>query len=176
MKPEAVLAGVVAEELMLVRTDDAAVAITGLLAYPTGFEFILSVVLRREDRRGRMFERGLHYWAVGDDEPLPAEFLRLGVQFADGGVATNLGRPPFSPSGAEPAGPLLLPDGGGGGGRRYDMRYWVWPLPPPGPVTFVCQWPAYSIPESRVEIDARLVLDAAARAIALWPDDGQASG
>src|SRR6266542_2635382 len=148
MKPEAALAGVVAKELLLARTDHAAIAITGLLAYRTGFEFILSAVLRREDRRGRMFDPGLLHWPGRHDEPLPAEFLRLGVQF---------------------------PDGGGGGGRRYDMRYWVWPLPPPGPVAFVCQWPAHDIPESRVEIDARLILDAAARAIGLWPEDGQGS-
>jgi hypothetical protein len=176
-KPEAALAGVVAEELLLARTDDAAIAITGLLAYHTGFEFILGAVLRREDRRGLMFDPGLHHWSGRhDDEPLPAEFLRMGVQFADAGVATNLGRPPFPPPDAEPAGPLLLPEGGGGGGRRYDIRYWVWPLPPPGSVAFVCQWPAHGIPESRVEIDAQLILDAATRAIDLWPEDGRASG
>ncbi len=176
MKPEAALAGVVAEELLLARTDDTAIAITGLMAYRTGFDFILSAVLRREDRRGHMFDPGLHHLrGRHHDEPLPAEFLRLGVQFADGGVATNLDQRPFPAPDAEPAGPVLLPDGGGGGGRRYDMRYWVWPLPPPGPLAFVCQWPAHGIPESRVEIDARLVLDAAARAIDLWPEDHQAS-
>ena len=67
---------------------------------------------------------------------------------------------------------MLFPDGGGGGGRRYDMRYWVWPLPPPGPVAFVCEWPAFGIPESRAELDARLILDAAARAVESWPEDG----
>lgn len=170
LKPEAVIAAVVAEQRLLARTDDAVVAITGLLAYPTGFEFTLSAVLRREDRRGHMADPVLHGWpGRHDEEPPPAEFLRLGVQFADGRVATNLNRPPFRPD-AQPAGPLLLPDGGGGGGRRYDMTYWVWPLPPPGPVAFICQWPAHGIPESRVEIDAQLILDAAARAVDLWPD------
>src|SRR2546430_3515945 len=76
------------------------------------------------------------------------------------------------PPDAEPTGPVLFPDGGGGGGRRYDMRYWVWPLPPPGPVAFVCEWPAFGIPESRAELDARPILDAAARALGLWPEDG----
>jgi hypothetical protein len=175
MKPEAVLAGVVAEELLLARSDDAAIAITGLQAYRTGFEFMLSAVLRREDRRGHMLQPGLPPWPGRDDEPLPAEFLRVGVQFADGGVATNLDRPPFPVTDAEPAGPLLLLAEGGGDGRRYDMRYWVWPLPPPGPVAFVCQWPAHGIGESRGEIDARLILDAAARAIDLWPEEHQAS-
>jgi hypothetical protein len=94
MKPEAALAGVVAEELLLAHTDDAAIAVTGLLAYRTGFGFLLSAVLRREDRRGHMFEPGLQHWpGRHDEEPPPAEFLRLGVQFADGGVVTNLDRP-----------------------------------------------------------------------------------
>jgi hypothetical protein len=51
------------------------------------------------------------------------------------------------------------------------MRYWVWPLPPAGPVTFICQWSALGIEESRGEIDARLILDAAGRAVQLWPQD-----
>jgi hypothetical protein len=46
----------------------------------------------------------------------------------------------------------------------------VWGLPPPGPLAFVCQWPARGIPESRSEIDARLVLEAAVRVTSLWPD------
>jgi hypothetical protein len=55
------------------------------------------------------------------------------------------------------------------------MRYWIWPLPPAGPVTFVCQWPALGIPESRADVDAELILDAAARAVQLWPEDDQSS-
>jgi hypothetical protein len=47
---------------------------------------------------------------------------------------------------------------------------WLWGLPPPGPLTFACQWPAEQIPPSQVELDAGLVLDAAARATSLWPD------
>jgi hypothetical protein len=42
------------------------------------------------------------------------------------------------------------------------------------------RWPSsangrHDIPESRVEIDGRLILDAAARAIELWTEDSQAS-
>jgi hypothetical protein len=167
MKPEATLPGVVAQEIVVARNDNAAIAVTGLTAYPTGFEFTLSVVLRQEDRRGRAFDRSFHrYYPDAEVEP---EFLRLGVLFADGGAATNLGMHPYGDN--EPTGPLLVPGGGGGGGRRYDMRHWVWPLPPPGPLVFVCEWPAYGIAESRAEIDADLIRDAATRAVRLWPDD-----
>ena len=42
-------------------------------------------------------------------------------------------------------------------------------LPPPGPLAFVVEWPARGIPETRVEIDASLVLEAADRAAPVWP-------
>ena len=45
-KPEATLPGVVAVELLLARTDTAAIALTGIRAFPTGFEFTLSCVTR----------------------------------------------------------------------------------------------------------------------------------
>ena len=58
----------------------------------------------------------------------------------------------------------LQGDLGGGGGGRWRQSYWVWPLPPSGPLAFVCEWSAASIPVTRREIDAQLVLDAAERA------------
>ena len=172
-KPESVLAGVVDRELLLAHTDDTAVAVVGLLAYPNGFQFTVAAVLREEDRR-RPLDPMAHRWGYepGEEAP-PPTVLRVGVRFADGTTLTNLGRrwPPFPVGGGEPPGPLLVPQGGGGGGRRYDQDYWVWPLPPPGPLTFVCAWPARDVPESRAELDAALVLTAAGRAVYLWPDD-----
>ncbi|AVT29455.1 hypothetical protein C6361_08060 [Plantactinospora sp. BC1] len=169
MKPEAVFPGVVAEHRLLAHTDSAAIAITGLLAYPGGFEFSVTAVLRAPDRRPGLAHHGIHpmgYWAGGT---LPPEFLRVGVHFADGSSITNLDRDAFPPLGAEPAGPLLVPGGAEADDRRRVAHYWVWPLPPPGPVTFVGEWPGYGIPESRMEVDGRLILDAATRAVRLWP-------
>lgn len=175
MKPDATLARGVPAEFVLAHTADAAIAVTGLRAYPAGFELTLTAVVRNE-RVGRMFEPGWHYvFKRFPDEPLPDEFLRFGMQFADGRVATNLARHAIPARESDPADPILWPDGGGGGGQRYDMRYWVWPLPPDGPLTFLCQWPAVNVPESRTSINARLILDAAARAIPLWPEDGPRS-
>jgi hypothetical protein len=171
-KPEAALAGVVDRELLLAHTEDTAVAVIGLLAYPNGFQFTVAAVLREEDRRQRFIDPMGHHLEWQPDEGPPATFLRVGVRFADGTTVTNLGRrwPPF-PHDDEPDGPLLIQQGGGGGGRRYDQEYWVWPLPPPGPLTFVCAWPAREVPESRAELDAGLVLAAARRAVRLWPRD-----
>jgi len=55
-------------------------------------------------------------------------------------------------------------------------HYWVWPLPPSGPVAFIAEWPSYGIPESRVEVEAQLIIDAAARALRLWPATDEMTG
>jgi hypothetical protein len=60
---------------------------------------------------------------------------------------------------------------GGVGGSAWDMEHWVWPPPPPGPLAFVCEWPARAIAESRAEINAGSILEAAGRTVTLWPDD-----
>jgi len=60
---------------------------------------------------------------------------------------------------------------GGGGPRLQFWRWWAWPLPPAGPLEFVCEWPAFGITETRAGIDAQMILDAAQRSIRLWPED-----
>jgi hypothetical protein len=61
-------------------------------------------------------------------------------------------------------GPVLHPRGGGGGGGQWHQDQWVWPLPPPGSLAFVCEWPAVGIEITRTEVDAQAILDASARA------------
>ena len=58
----------------------------------------------------------------------------------------------------------------GGGPHSAFWRWWAWPLPPAGPLEFVCEWPALGLPESRAGLDGQLVLDAAAHSIRLWPE------
>jgi hypothetical protein len=69
----------------------------------------------------------------------------------------------------EPEPALFGPPSRRGGG--WHASQWVWPLPPPGPVAFVCEWPVAGIPESRAEIDAQVILDAASRAQVIFSDD-----
>jgi hypothetical protein len=168
LKPEDVLGAGIGAHLLLGRTPDAAIAVTNLLAYPMGFEFTVGIVVRRRERYGLEPWMGPRQRHEHPDGPPPDDFVRLGVQFSDGGAATNVDGHPFSWTDEEPTGPVLMPDTGSGGDRRYDMTFWVWPLPPPGPVAFVCEWPARGIPESRAEIDAQLILDASALAVRLW--------
>lgn len=164
--PEAEFPGIAGiDTLVLARTDQVAVAITGLSAYSTGVEIFLTARIRPS--------------ATHPEEHLPGgprdlaasrRSFRFGLQFADGGKA--VGRPggPRPDRESEPAGPVLYPFAGGGGPHSFISRWWTWPLPPAGPLEFVCEWPAFGIAESRVGIDAQLILDAAKRGIRLWPE------
>jgi hypothetical protein len=178
------------DPIVLVRTDDLGIGVTNLIVYPSssGIEFALSILRRRgaegdrwdhHDMLGGM--RALH--ARTADGELPPEVLRFGVQFADGRKATSspLPVPPrdgsmnrlsvdsASGQGKSPStAPSLWRRGGGGTGNRYDQRYWLWPLPPPGPLAFVCEWPSEDVELTRVEVDAEPILQAADHAILLW--------
>jgi hypothetical protein len=171
--PRGTIPGIVAVELVLARTDRFAVCISRLGAYPTGFEFDLLALAAPGGADGdeldpMQFGHGRHRARV-DQRLAPDEFLRLGVQFADGGKATNLpGARQYGPG--QPDGPVLHGGGGGGGDNHWHQIEWVWPLPPPGPLAFVCEWPAAGIPVTRKEIDAQLILEAADRAKVIFSD------
>jgi hypothetical protein len=51
----------------------------------------------------------------------------------------------------------------------WEHRNWLWPIPPRGPVAFVCEWPALEIPLTCATLDAEVIRDAARRAVVLWP-------
>jgi hypothetical protein len=80
-----------------------------------------------------------------------------------GGFPSELDEPPD--------GPVMRFASSGGGGGQWHQSEWVWPLPPRGPIAFVCEWPAAGIPLTRREIDAQLILDAAARARIIFPEE-----
>jgi len=151
------------DTLQFDRSAQAAIAITGISAYSQGFEIFMA-------RRIRPGVPGL------DQDPTP-EMLRhmradplsrpfFSLLLSDGRTVVS-GR---SPGESEPTGPILRSNGGGTTHAQL-LRWWAWPLPPKGPLEFVCQWPMYGIAETRVGIDAQLVLDAAQRSIQLWPQD-----
>jgi hypothetical protein len=169
--PHNALPGIAPVELIVARTEDTVVAIAGIQAYPEGFGFTLNLRLRTVSAREEQQFPYLLDRVGSEGNALPDEFLRFGVQFADGRKATNLDRPPYDPEGQAPDRPVLNQHGGGGGGATWDMEHWVWPLPPAGPFTFVCAWPSRGIAESRAEIDAASIREAAGRAVTLWPDN-----
>lgn len=179
-RPQGQPLGAVVDGLLLARSERAALYIDYIDAYPEGFELEIrastSVAyheLAREGDGSGPDVFGRHWPMVGERrDVLPPQLLRVGVQFADGRIATSIGghdRPV--------GGPVMdaLRGGGGGGGResRFRQGYWISPLPPPGAVAVVCEWPVLGIPVVRQEIDARLIGDAAGKARAMFGDGHQ---
>jgi hypothetical protein len=173
--PTRTLPGRLADTLVLAHTHRVAVVVGDLAAYPTGFTFSVQTIARRFDpREWSRFDAlnigPLPRAATGE---LPPELLRFGVQFADGGRATSLdayvgtAADPDEP----PQPPLLQPRSGSGGGGQWRHDVWVWPLPPAGPLTFACEWPALDIALSRRDLDAERLQEAAGRSRLLWDDD-----
>jgi len=159
-RPEAVIPGCMGADLMLIRTEQAAVAVTTVCAYPDGFDFTVRVHVRDAEK----FPPDPFGWHGRE----PA--LRLGVMYADGRrTATTAVHPRPSD---DLAGRLVLTRGGGGGDEHsWHASFWIYPLPPEGPVTLVVSWPEQGIPETRGELDGTAIRAAAERAVVLWPGE-----
>jgi hypothetical protein len=156
--------------LTLVRRDDLAIAVTNVVVYSTGVTGHLVTRLREPDPATHM--RPMHplmFHGRGPGGELPPELLRFGVEFSDGQRATTLGGRP-RPDG-EPPEAVLIGRGGGGGGGQWELGFWLWPVPPPGSLTFAVEWPLHNVELTKQEIDAGPILEAAARSEQLWPDD-----
>ena len=105
--------------MVLIRTEQVAVAAGSLRAYPNGFEFTLLSRMRREDETGPGGDP-LERHRSRRRTQVPEDVLRLGVLYADGRrAATATGHPwPLDDVDADR---LILPQNGGGGSdRRWD--------------------------------------------------------
>jgi hypothetical protein len=163
--PETMLPGIVPVELLLARTDTHAFMVTGQRAYPTGLEFAFT----GRPRPGQPDSRP-HDPVMDRHRHLPYRNLWLELRFADGrAVSTDPRRWPRTFETEQPDPPFLYYHGAGGSERGWRSPHWLRGLPPPGPLAFVCQWQAGQNQSSGVEIDARLVLEAADRAVPVWP-------
>jgi len=170
MQPDEVIPASVPGELILIRTGQVAVAISGIRVYPNGFEFTAHVRMHATDEN----EPGWHdpfnrHGRRG--RQTPGDALRLGIMYADGrrGATTGGHRRPDHDDDPER---LVLEHGSSGGtARRWDGNFWVHPLPPDGPVTFVASWPEYGAAEIRAELDGTAIRAAAPRAVTLWPEE-----
>ena len=140
--PEAEFPGIVPiDTLLLGRTNQVAVAVTGLSAFSAGIEIFLTARIRPSSGHP-----GEHLPGGPRDLAASRRSFRFGLQFSDGNKAAG------SPGGgrtdhdSEPAGPVLYPFAGGGGPHSFVSRWWTWPLPPAGPLEFVCEWPRSASP------------------------------
>ena len=146
--------------VVLVRTDDAAVALTGLQVYTTGVAFTLVIRVRPSSRLGTGNTLNELVWGQGPGE---GRFL-LGIELSDGRRRTS-GSP-------EPgrAGELVFhPSAGSGGMSSVEQSWWLSPLPPDGPLRVVVRCPELGIEESATELDASAMRRAADGVVTLWP-------
>jgi len=158
--PQAEFPGIVPiNTLQFGRSAQAAIAITGISAYPSGFEIFITALLR-PDAPGFGAE-------TPDGGMLIHKPYRISLQLSDGRTVTGE-RPPGD---TEPTGPILRPRDGGGTSHYQHERWWAWPLPPSGPLQFICEWPTLATGQTQVGIDAQLILDSARQAVQLWSED-----
>src|SRR5438445_9709987 len=102
--------------LLVARSQDAAVIVSGIVAYPAGLSLSLVAITRVIEQGGPFWDMRAHTSAE--------EFLRFGMRSADGSKLTNvetLGPPPSRPPAATRRARSLYRRGGGGGGRKYSF-------------------------------------------------------
>lgn len=166
-----VVPGVAVIEKVLAQTDEVGISVASALVYPNGLEFEVVVVAEDEwTSLDPFFSR------PDEDEEgtIPPNLLRFGVEYADGRRAMNtrdrwagwLDEEEGHPTPLHPV--LLNGKGGHGGGGCWAYRFWLWPLPPPGPMQLVCEWPDASIPVTRCQVDGELIIAAGERTQALF--------
>jgi hypothetical protein len=156
---------VVPLRLKLSWTSHTVIIVDRFLAFTTGISFHLSIWVPLSDE---MDVRGLGLldapveWRVAARRgEVPDQLLQFGVEFSDGtrryghhgGLLADHG-----------LGPLLDMDGGSYGATSSDTRWVIAPLPPAGPMTFLCAWPIRGVSPVRASIDTNVFLTAASRA------------
>jgi hypothetical protein len=167
------------DRLVIYRASELAVTLEHLRAYPEGFEFRLCV--RARHALSAFGYPGVGIIAVGPASVpgrhvLPTDHhLRLGLGFSDGTRVTTLSPIMGVGLGGAPPKPLLVQQGASGIGARWDQRYWVWGLPPEGPLAVVVEWTGHGVPEAKVDLDAGAIRAAAEAAESLWEEEPDSS-
>ena len=159
--------------VLLAHNDDAAVGLTHLEAFSTGFRFALVVRVRQVPTRlagGGLFALVESHPHVGRQISLEDRLL-LGIEYPDGRRASTLqdGRAPGPTAEVDDDQLVIAYQGGSGGEASVDQTYWVAPLPPDGPVAVLMRWPTFGMAESRTVLDGAALRAAGRRSHVLWP-------
>lgn len=166
-----VLSETLPDRVILFRTERAIMTVSHLNVFPAGLQMTLDLWTNEEDTNEASNNRG-HPWEAlhGPHRVADEDLLRLGVEFSDGSVWSNIqGYPTWLGRDDEPPAPMLMPQGGGGGPGHWNMQHWLWPLPTPGDLTFHVSWPLFDIAETSATLDADRIRAAADRAEVIWP-------
>ncbi len=159
--PENVAPGKVHLDLAIPDEGRAVVTVPLARVFPTGWELVIGTTFAPY---GSPFLREFHH----DTESL----LRLGILFADGAKLTTpqdggLHKPVLE----QPSRPVMRWLHGGGSGAETRDHFWIWPLPPEGPLELFFLWPSQDLAETSVELRGGTIRAAAEDARVLWEDD-----
>lgn len=145
---------VVPGDVVLARSAGLAVWVGAITAFPDGFAFTLLTLT--DPRRARPPAD----WALDVAERGQMTWLEIG--YADGrrrAADLNANTPR-----RQPRGPHLAVLNAGG----TDSRWWVTPVPPPGPVELAIHLSEQAQPTGVGYLDGAALADAAARAEVVW--------
>jgi hypothetical protein len=149
----------------------ATIAITDITVHSTGCLITLEWVLHRTTESTTewqgMFEEVLghpfHHLRPEDNRP-PGNQLVVTAEFSDGRRATTM-----QERTSDDRRPMILDRGGGvghcvdDGDCRGRTTLYLWPLPPPGELRFVVEWPTFGVPRTTTLLDADAIHAAKAR-------------
>ena len=160
--PSGVLPVTLAADVVLMRRPGLAVWAGAFSVFPGGFEFTLLT----------LFDVGVE---------LPADLIRdvhrrnyetwLTIRFSDGRyrevTESSLNSPPDQPEGPQ----LRMTNGAASWSDGWWVaRWWVSPLPPPGPVGLAVHLDGGAVPGGTAQLNGAELAAAGARAVVWWPD------
>ena len=147
--------------LVLSDAGNCAITVHSVIAFSCGFEFVLSA----ECQSGKRKPLPSLAAAKGENR------FTLALHLADGRVVGER----VWQTGAGESRPVMVGQGGVYTKHGFDLPKWLWPLPPPGPLTLVFAWPGI-VADARGTTDVAPILAAAAECRALWPDSDHLPG
>ncbi len=160
MTPSADHHGVVLPWAMTLAENAAAhVRFDTCVAYPTGFEFRISLKVAPKQRLAP------DPWRHDDD----GLFIR--IEAVPGTQYEIIRRPRLR---AGPIAALFITGGPPlemlelSAARRADFMLWAWPLPPAQMLDIVCAWPKFDLAEIHTRVDGAEILSAARIALPIW--------
>ncbi len=171
--PEDEVGVAVAARIVVALQPRLFIAVTDCVAYSNGFTFGLAV-RSKDEIPPHMMGFGPHREA-GDDAG-----IQVSIRFSDGRDSRGGGPGPNravmdyyrdwseGKDPPEPVGPIIGQHGGGGGGQHWDFRYFIWPLPPDGPVTITCKWPARGLQTAGKELNGTAIRAAGLKSHSVW--------
>jgi hypothetical protein len=160
------IGGYVTGPVVMGRSDRVIVAARQVLAFPAGVEVEIEAHARQPSARSAP--------VVGPHEFPRRVDLQFWLRFSDGGEAAQDDEAGIRGG----RGPTLMVSGSqsshGGPDNHEDARLtlWVWPLPPPGPVTLTCTWQTYGLGDARLVLDGDALRSAASQAQPFWTGPG----